>query len=199
MEIPTPKIALATRPVWVESKQSLYFINFLSNEGEPPIYRYSLSERTLYAARIPGVKKIGFIYPVNCANCNNVFAIGNGHGVDLITWDGISSQAKPVIPETLFSLEINNPSSGTDIVAADPYGRFYLGTYSAQLCKSPPILGVYKYQTGVGVQRISGGIYGSSGLSLDPIARKLYHLEYCQLLLGQLDWDPATGAICTSH
>lgn len=169
----------------------------MSIENQPPIHRYSLDDKKLYSARIPGVKAIGFIYPVNCTNRNNLFAIGNGRNVSLITWDGISNQAQPVGPQKLFSLDSNIPTTGTDIVAADPYGRFYLGTYSAELCQSPPNLSVYRYTTGIGVKRLFGGIYGSSGLGVDSIAKKLYHLEYCTLILSQFDWDPATGDLCT--
>lgn len=126
----------------------------------------------------------------------NAFAIGDGHGVSLITWDGKSQVAKPVGPKKLFSLETDNPSSGTDIVAADPIGRFYLGTFSSKLCKGPPNLGVYRYIFGKGIKRLFGGIHGTSALSVDPIARKLYHSEYCTLVLSQFDWSPITGDLC---
>lgn len=150
----------------------------------------------MHSAYIPGVQKIGFIYPVNHPFLKNVFAIGKGHSVSLITWDGISKVAKPIGPNKLFSLETSNPSSGTDIVAADPYGRLYLGTFSAKLCKSAPNLGVYRYDYVNGVQPMFGGIHGTSGLALDPIAKKLYHLEYCTLVASVFDWDPATGNLC---
>lgn len=164
--------------------------------NQPPIYRYSLTEKKLHSASIPGVKKIGFIYPVNHPIYKNAFAIGQDHSVSFITWDGISKVAKPIGPKKLFSLETKNPASGTDIVAADPYGRFYLGTFSAKLCKSPPTLGVYRYDVVNGVKPMFGGIHGTSALAIDPIAKKLHHLEYCTLIASMFDWDPVTGNLC---
>lgn len=155
-----------------------------------------MAEGKLYSASIPGVKKIGFIYPVNHPVFKNAFAIGQGSSVSFITWDGKSKVAKPIGPKKLFSLETENPASGTDIVAADPYGRFYLGTFSSELCKSAPTLGVYRYDTIKGVKKMFGKIHGTSGLFLDAIAKKLIHLEYCSLVATLLDWDPATGDLC---
>lgn len=154
-----------------------------------------MSENSFHSAYIAGVKKIGFIYTVNHTDptFENVFAIGNGHNVSLIKWNGVSEQAQPIGPKKLFSLDSNNPAAGADIVAADPSGRFYLGTYSMELCHSPANLSVYEYTTGMNVKRLIGGIHGTSGLSVDSIAKKLYHIEYCTLIISQFDWNPQTG------
>lgn len=163
--ISIPKINLATRPVWDDINQSLYFINFLSVGTKEEIYRYSLTDEKLHKAKIPKVEKIGFIYPVNRPKFKNIFAIGNGHNVSLIKWDGVSKKAKSFEPNILFSLESDNPLTGADIVAADPAGRFYVGTFSANLCKSPAKLAVYRYISGMGVEQVYGGIHGTSGLA----------------------------------
>lgn len=86
----------------------------------------------------------------------------------------------------------NIPQTGTDIVAADPFGRFYLATFSEKFCRNSPNLSIYRFDVDTGVKRLADGFRGSSGLGLDTNAKKLYHLEYCTLILTSFDWGPAT-------
>lgn len=197
-QVSTPKIGLAKSPSWDDSTQSLYFIDLMPTGDEPLLYRYSLIDDRLYSARVSDVKSTDFIIPVQNRGlkCKNLFAIGTNHDVILIQWDGISTSARIVQPQ-LFSIAPNDDSSTIDYARADRFGRYYGGTFSAtEFCSSPANKSFYRETTGTGVQRIFGGLLGTTGIAFNEDARKLYHVGLCSHIISEFDWDPSTGDLC---
>lgn len=183
-------------PVWVDNKQSVYFVDLIAEDRL--VYRYSFDSGILYSASIPGIKAISFIYPVRqkCKKCNDIFAIGMAHGVNFIKWDGKTTVAQLVNQTNLFNVEENDTKSIMDIAQADRNGRLYFGTYSSDFCSSPANSSFYRYSANRGVERIFGDLYGTSGIAIDEKAKKLYHSDYCLLLITEFDFNPKTGDLC---
>lgn len=165
--------------------------------AEPLIHRYSLIDDRLYSARVPGVKSTDYIIPVRQSGlkCKNLFAIGNEHDVILIEWDGISTSAR--IVRKLFSIEPNHESSTIDYARTDRFGRYYGGTFSmTEFCSSPANKSFYRESIDTGVQRIFGGLLGTTGIAFNENARKFYHVGLCSLIISEFDWNPLTGNLC---
>lgn len=195
--IPIPKIGIAKSPNWDDDTQSLYFINLMPTGEESLLYRYSLTDEHLYSARVPGVKSTDYLIPVrqNVAKCKNLFAIGNQHDVILIEWDGISTNAR--IVQKLFSIEPNDESSTLDYARTDRFGRYYGGTFSmTEFCSSPANKSFYRESVEMGIQRIFGGLLGTTGIAFNEDANKFYHVGLCSLIISEFDWDPLTGDLC---
>lgn len=132
----------------------------------------------------------------NCTECKNLFAVGNDHDVIIIKWNGKSPQAQIARRQRIFSVESNDAKSHTDTAIADHHGHLYEGTFSLDFCNASANKSFYRYSIDRGIERIFGDLYGSSGIGLDENAQKLYHLEYCRLLITSFDWDPTTGDLC---
>lgn len=185
--------------MWDDHTQSLYFIEFVSTtDQKPSIYRYSYLDGTLYSAAIPGVQSPAFIYPVRqgCKECTDIFAIGSGHDVIFIKWDGKSPQAQVVGPQKLFTIEADIPLSQLNIAVADRHGRIYEGPFSTEFCNTPANKSLYRYTDKRGLERIFTGVYVTTGITFDEKAKKMYHLDGCNLLLTGFDYDPKTGDSC---
>ena len=137
-----------------------------------------------------------FILPVrqNGLKYKNHYAIGNKHDVILIEWDGKSKNA--CIVRTLFSIEPNDESSTLDCARTDRFGRYYGGTFSMEeFCSSPANKSFYRHSIETGVERIFGGLLGTSGIAINENANKLYHVGLCSLIISEFDWNPLTGDI----
>lgn len=183
--------------MWDEHTHSLYFVNFLQDSTKPAIYRYSVIDGRLYSAVIPGSQTVSFINPVRqgCTACSDLFAVGSGHDIIYVKWDGKSPQAQIVGPK-LFSIEPDQPLTHTNIARADRYGRVYEGSLSLQFCAAPANQSLYRYTDKRGVEVLFTGFRATSGLAIDEDRGKLYHVGGCNLLLTEFDYDPKTGDIC---
>lgn len=196
-EVKTTKLSFAVWPVWDDQTQSLYWVDFLATSSQPAIYRYDDRSGMTYSATIPGSQTIGFIYPVRqgCKECTNLFAVGSGHDVLLVKWDGISPQAQ--IVRTLFSVEPDNPLTHVNLARADGHGRLFEGPFSLEFCGAPVAdQSLYRYDSSRGLQRIFTGVRATTGIAFDDKAHKMYHVGGCSLLLTEYDYDPKTGDVC---
>lgn len=190
------KIGTAISPIWDDHTQSLYFIDLTATGEQPSIFRYS-SKGVLYPAYIEGAQQpTGFITPVRqkCKSCKNLFAVGIGHDIVLIEWDGKSPSAQMV--RKLSSVDSNDPMSRTDLARPDRSGRLYGGTFSSTFCTTPRNKTFYRYTSDKGLVRLFTDIYTTSGVAFNEDAQKLYHVDVCLLLITEFDWDPATGDLC---
>lgn len=184
--------------MWDDHTQSLYYIDFLATDQKPALYRYSYRDGMIYSAVLPGAQTIGFVYPVRqgCKECTDIFAVGSGHDVIFVKWDGKSPLAQVVGPQKLFSVESDIPSSHINIAQADRHGRIYEGPFSTQFCSAPANESLYRYTTERGLQRIFTGVRATTGLAFDDNARKMYHVDGCNFLISEFDYDPKTGDLC---
>lgn len=152
----------------------------------------------MYSAHVPGVKSTAFIIPVRKRGrkCKNLFAIGSDHDVKIIEWDGISTSSQ-IVQQRLFGLEPNDASSAVGYAQADPFGRYYGGTYSKlELCSTSSNKSFYRESSDAGVQRIFGGLLGTAGIAFNENAHKMYHVGLCSPIISEFDWDPSTGDLC---
>lgn len=151
----------------------------------------------LYSAAIPGAQTIAFVNPVrqDCNECTGLFAVGSGHDVIFVKWDGKSPEAQ-VVGQKLFSVELDIPLSHINIAKSDRHGRVYVGSFSLDFCDTPANKTFYRYTNERGVERIFTDVRTISGLALDEDAGKIYHLDGCNLVISEFDYDPKTGDIC---
>lgn len=198
VELKTPKINFPIWPIWDETTQSVIFTDFLVGGQNPVIYRYSLEDGTLYSASVPGIQSISFIYRVrkNCKECEDIFGIGNEHGVNLIRWNGKTTEAQLIGPRKLMNAEESDPKSHMNVAQADRKGRLYFGTFSLDFCNSPANKSFYRYTVERGIDRIVFGLYGTSGIAINEDAKKIYHTDPCSLFITEFDFDPRTGDLC---
>lgn len=180
---------------------SLYFVTFITSEYQASINRYSYIDGIFYSAYIEGVTSPSFIVPINqkvckkCRKCDaKLFAVGVGHDVLKVKWNGKSTKAKVV--GTIFSVENNIPSSRYDVATTDSHGRLYTGTLSETLCNSTATRSFYRYTRTAGADRLFGGLKSTTGIAFNDEIGKMYHFDSCQLYLTEYDYDPETGDIC---
>lgn len=194
--IASPDVDVAFAPSWSDETQDLYYVNYLSSGEGASIYRCSFEDGTFNSAFIEGFTSPAFIIPIRkkCKICKNLFVVGLDHNVAIIKWDGKSTRAQVV--EILFSVETSDPLSRTNYARADSKGRLYFGTISKKFCDTNPQSSFYRYTADKGVQLMFSGTSTTSGIAINEKAEKLYHLDSCNLLVTEFDWDPATGDIC---
>lgn len=195
MEIPSPLVNSGLSALWDNCSQNVYFADFLATGQAPSIFRYDYNEKQVYSAYIDGAQTPIFIIPVNdCKKYTNLYAVGTGHDVKIVSWQKGSNVA--YIQRTLFTLEKDSPISQMAIGRPGPNGRLYVGTFTTGFCTGPNNSSFYMYTKSKGVQRLFGDVQSTNGVAVDRKRKKLYHLETCKQLLTQFDWDPKTGDIC---
>lgn len=118
----SPKSNIGTRPHWDETSQSLFYTDIYGTEAS--ILRYDTKEDKVYAAIVEHEPVVSFIIPV--ANASDKYAVGIGHRVGIIHWDGKSSKAS--LESIAFEVEHGQNSTRFNDAKADPFGRFYGGT-----------------------------------------------------------------------
>lgn len=168
----------------------------MPTDGESLLYRYSLIDDHLYSANVPGVESTDFIIPVrpNGSKNKNLFAIGNKHDVLLIEWDGRSTNA--CVKRTLFSIDPNDESSTLDYAQTDQFGRYYGGTFSeTEFCSSVANKSFYRHSFESGVERLFGGLLGTTGIAINEVVNKLYYVGLCSLIIYEFDRNPLNGDI----
>lgn len=202
-------MSVANSPIWDDETQSLYFVNFITSENQPSIFRYSFLDGGFYSAYIEGVTSPSFIVPLRkngkkCSNCkksknankcnDQYFAVGADE-VLIVKWNGMSTEA--IVVGTAFTVERNRAESRFDACGMpDRRGRFFGGTISPQICNATAIQSLYRYTDDGGLVNLVSGLKSSTGIVFDEKRRTMYHLDTCQLLITAYDWDPETGDIC---
>lgn len=196
MKLNTPDINIVYAPTYDAQSKNMYLVNFVTSGDEPSIFRYNTRNGDFHAANIIGQNSPSVIIPVRkkSKKFHNLYAVGVGHDMFVISWDGISSSAQVV--DTLFSLEANDNFSRINFGRTDSKGRLYVGTISLNFCNTSPQSSFYRYIAGEGVVRIFSGVYSTTGIAINEDAQELYHLDVCTLILSAFKWDPATGDIC---
>lgn len=180
-------------PIWDDCSQSLYFTDFLKPGQAPSIFRYDFNDNQVYSAYIDGVQGPVFIIPLNdCKKYPNLYVIGAGHDVMIISWQKGSNVA--YVQRNLFTLEQDDPVSQVGISIPAPNGQLYTSTY--KFCDGPSNSSVYMYSKRKGLQRLFGGIQTTDGMAIDRKRNRFYHLVSCKQLITEFKWDPHTGDIC---
>lgn len=182
-------------PTYDSITENLYLINFVSCD-EPSIFRFNVRYGEFYSANIIGRNSPSLIIPIQKKNkkIDELFAVAVDREVLIVSWDGISENARVV--DTLFSVDSINNSSRINYGRTDSKGRLYFGSISQSFCDCPGQQSFYRYIAGEGVVRLSTSTYSTAGIAINEDAETLYLLDFCTLFLTEYDWDPVTGDIC---
>lgn len=187
----TTPVSTVFSSTWDDASQSVYFVGFLTSGTNHSIFRYCASTGKFYSAYIEGKVSPSFIVPTEE---QNVFIVGDGHDGLMVRWDGLSEIA--TVSETLFSVETNNQLSRMGTARVDPLGRLYFGTFPQNFCAgNSSFASIYQYNKIEGVKQLFGGLQTTSGIAFNLLARKMYQLDTCTLLLREFDYNLLTGDI----
>lgn len=137
-----------------------------------------------------------FIIPIK--GFKNQFAVGLNRGVKAIHWDGVSPIA--LVARDIFQVEHDSKYAKNHMHTgkADSKGRLYCGTFRTELCSpsNSSYASFYRYTKKKGVKRLLRNIKISAGIAWNKKARKFYHIDSCNFILEEYDWNPKTGKLC---
>lgn len=180
-KVNAPEAGVAVSLNWDDCTQSLYYVDIFASGTKPSIFRYDVEEDKTYSAYIIGKSSPAFILPINseCSQNKNHFAIGLGHYVSLIEWDGKSSIANFI--SNRIAVELDDPNSNLAISRQSETGIFYVTTLSStnSFCSGPLNSSVYLYTQEKGLKQLFGGVRATTGIAFDEKAKMLYHVEGC--------------------
>lgn len=171
---------------------NMYFSDLLNRS----IHRINFNDNQFFAASIENGIAPSFIIPSR--GRPNRFIISDQRTISEIEWNGSDSIAKVV--REIFSVEAGEEfeNNNFNIAKASPHTcQFYGGTFRGILCSSEPgkIASLYDYSKLTGVKRLVKDLKISGGLDWNIAKNLFYHVESCELLIREYDWNPITGDI----
>ncbi|XP_031633592.1 regucalcin-like [Contarinia nasturtii] len=184
-------------PHWDVETQSLHFVDFLSENRV--LNRYDMCENRIYSATIETNQVPAFMIPLKRRPFQ--FAGGIDRSVKVINWDGRDSVA--TISKNLFRVEQSSKYDGNfwSVSKASPSSRFYGGTYRSVICSlsSTANASLYRYSKNIGVGRLVKNLKVSGGIDWNVKERKFYHVDSCNGIIREFDYDPKTMNICNER
>lgn len=181
-------------PHWDEKTQSLYFVDFLSPTRV--LNRYDMRENRIYSATIEGNQVPAFFIPLK--KRANQFAGGIERTVKIINWNGIDPIG--TTSQHLFTVEKSSKYDGNywDIAKASPSHKFYGGTYRIEICSftSAANASLYGYSKEAGVIRLLRNEKVAAGIDWNEKEKKFYHIDSCNGIIREFDYDPKTFELC---
>lgn len=189
----SPKSNIGTRPHWDEATQSLFYTDIYGTDAS--ILRYDTKENKVYAATVDQEPVVSFIIPL--ANATGKYAIGIGHRVGIISWDGKSPKA--CLESIAFEVEHGRNDTRFNDAKADPTGRFYGGTMRLEALGSLFEIAsgtFYRYTHDEGATELLHNIFISNGMTWDQKEKKFYYIDSGIMDIKEFDYDPKSGNIC---
>lgn len=189
----SPKSNIGTRPHWDADTQSLYYTDIYGTDAS--ILRYDTKEDKVYAATVDQEPVVSFIIPV--ANATDKYAIGIGHRVGIIRWDGKSPKA--CLESIALEVEHGRNDTRFNDAKADPSGRFYGGTMRLEALGSLFEIAsgtFYRYTHDEGATELLHNIFISNGMTWDQKNNKFYYIDSGIMDVKEFDYDPKSGNIC---
>lgn len=193
----SPKAKIGESPHWDEKSQSLYYVDIKGSKYS--IFRYCEPEDRLYRARIKGEPIVSFVIPVK--GTKDEFAVGIGHRVGVVRWDGKSKEANLI--RIVLDVENCKPywKNRFNAAQADPLGRLFAGTMRKEECDHPEIptygnlFRIADDESAVTLNKPEQ-IRMVNGLAWDEEKNKYYGIDSCANDIKVFDYDPHTGNIC---
>lgn len=186
-------MTVSKSPVWSDDAHSLYYVNFFPVGNESSLFRYSAEDKSFHGAYIEGNNMPSFIVPLS-KRCEDLFAVGIGHDIMKVHWDGESDKA--TIVDKILTVEPEDQMSRLDIAKADPTGRLYFGTFSLSLCGNKTASRAsYTYSEKDGVKKILSETFSTSGIAFNEDIKKAYIMDTCTAIIKEFDWNKKTGDI----
>lgn len=138
--VPGPPTNLTDSIFWNDNDQSMYYADYITYGNQSSIYRYDYNNQTVHAAYIEGKEEVVYFLPVKqCGSDsesyvykNNLYMAGAQHDNFLVSWDGYTPVIKVI--KTVFSVEVEYPSSKMDLSKQNERGDFFGGTTTDQYC-----------------------------------------------------------------
>lgn len=183
-------------PHFCEETQSLYFVDFLSQNRI--LNRYDLRKKRIYSTTIEGNQVPAFFIPLK--GRPNQFAGGIERTVKIINWNGIDSIA--TTSQHLFTVEKSSKYDGNywNSAKASPWHKFYGGTYRSEICSfsSAANGSLYAFSKKIGVVRLLKNEKVASEIEWNVKEKKVYHVDSCNGVIREFDYDPTTFALCNN-
>lgn len=182
-EIPCPKLDLGEGPHWDVKTQSLYFVSLF----EATIHRLDYQKNKVYHASVEGCKWISFIIPAK--GRSNGFVVADGSRILLISWDGISDNAKIIDVIADLGDKENRINDGK----ADFKGRLFAGTLRAEDRGNPFKENTGKFyrldaKTGEFVEQFDK-VFISNGLAWNEKTKKFFYADTGAYNVRVFDFD----------
>lgn len=169
---------------WDESTRNLYYADL--GGIQPTLVRYDYRKNRAYSTSIRNRTAFAsFIIPIKCKK--NQFAVGVGRNIEIIHWNGYSSEAE--VFRTVINVESGDFYSTNSLNdgKADPWGRLFAGTERALFCNDDSSVAngtFFMYTKRDVLIQYRNDVYSSNGLTWNKRKKKFYY-----------DWDPSTGLI----
>lgn len=191
-QLPGPIAILGEGPHWDIEKQSLYYVDILNGS----VHRYSYEDNKVYSADVENEESVSFIIPVEGEK--DKFAVGIGHRVGVLSWDGFATSAK--IDRSVFEVESEDKLKGNRFNdgKADPVGRLVAGTMQKENHDAPPeerIGNLYSYSKESNVTHLRSNVAISNGLAWNEKNRKMYYIDSSDFRVREFNYDLEKGAI----
>lgn len=200
-KVPSPVSTLGEGPHWDAKSRSLYYVDIYRND-EFSIHRFDVAENKTYSASIEGESYASFIIPIEGAT--DLFAVGIGHRVGAIQWDGKSPVAK--VLRIAFEVAKKNELKNINDGKADPIGRLFCGTIPAEATEiksfddlfvnSDYTYALYRCDAQNSVVQVRDKVRLSNGLAWNEKKNKFYYVDSCDSDIKEFDYNPETGDIC---
>lgn len=192
--ISSDKFAHAYSPHWDECTQSLYFLDFLNPDRV--LNRYDLRENRIYSSTFSRKEIPAFFIPLK--NYQNQFLGGIVRSAQIFQWNGYNDTAQVI--NTLFSVETAPKYNANywNIAKASPKHQFFGSTYRTELCSSSSAANasLYRYTRKYGVERLIRDEKVPGGIDWNIKDKKFYHVDSCNGIIREFDYDPKTEEIC---
>lgn len=160
------------------------------------INRYDMRKNRIYSATLDGNEVPSFLIPLK--NRPNHFACGIERTVKVIKWNGRDRIATVMKP--LFGVEQSKKYTKNlwNMAKASPSHKFFGGTYCTEICSlsSSANASFYRYSEKFDVKRLLTDIKVSSGLDWNVKEKKFYHVDSCNGIIREFQYDPKTMELC---
>lgn len=155
-----------------------------------------MNENRIYSAVFEGNEIPAFLIPLK--KYKNQFVGGIERSVKIFEWNGKNDTARVV--RTWFSVEQapKYDKNYWNIAKASPTHQFYGSTYRTEVCSlsSSPNASLYRFTKKLGSVRLLRNEKVPAGIDWNIKENKFYHVDSCNGIIFEYDYNPKTGDIC---
>uniref|UniRef100_A0A0A1WDJ0 Regucalcin n=1 Tax=Zeugodacus cucurbitae TaxID=28588 RepID=A0A0A1WDJ0_ZEUCU len=178
---------LGEGPHWDIETQSLYFVDIKN----ATLLRYDYKENKTYSAKVENEELTSFIIPVE--NELGKFAVGCGHRVVIVAWDGKAPIAK--VERIAYTLQQGNEvcKHRFNDGKADPRGRLFAGTMYGENKEWKRCGKLYRFERGQPMAVVRSEVTISNGLAWNEKTNKFYYIDSMDYEVTEYDYNFDTG------
>ncbi|XP_055914630.1 regucalcin-like [Eupeodes corollae] len=186
--LPESYAHLGEGPHWDVATQNLFMVDI--EAGKLKRFDYKLNK--IYECQIENETFASFVIPID--GFTDQFAVGIGHRIASVKWDGISKTCK--VDRTLLTVEESREyeTNRFNDAKCDPRNRLYAGTMQ-QNRTGGSTGNLYKVTKLNSYDLLIKDLKISNGLAFDENAKKLYHIDSKKYNVMSYDYDINNGEI----